>query len=163
MSTDLRVEPLDAARGDALQCAQMMAASEPWITLKRTVEFLLPLMTDSVGEVHVMRDETGVAAFVMLDLRGLLNGYVRSICVRPDRRNQGLGAAILTWAEQRIFRQSPNVFLCTSSFNPGAQRFYARQGYQLVGPLKNLIVEGHDEILLRKTIGTLSDFKKAQS
>jgi RimJ/RimL family protein N-acetyltransferase len=154
---DLDVEPL-ADDEDVRACARMMAASEPWITLQRTADVLVPIIGDPVKEVHLVRDAAGIAAFVILDLRGLMNGYVQSICVRADRRGAGLGAAILGWAETRILRQSPNVFLCVSSFNPGAQKFYARLGYERVGALREYVVRGHDEILMRKTIGPLRTF-----
>lgn len=145
-----RVE--DRTEDDIETCAQMMATSEPWITLKRTAEFLRPIIADPVKELHVVRDERGIAGFVILDLRGLLNGYVQTICVRDDRRGTGLGAAMLTAAELHILDQSPNVFLCVSSFNPRAQKFYARMGYERIGAMRDLVVTGHDEILLRKTV-----------
>jgi hypothetical protein len=45
-----------------------------------------------------------------------------------------------------------------SSFNPDARRLYERLGYSVVGELKDLIVPGHSEILLRKTLGPLTEF-----
>jgi ribosomal protein S18 acetylase RimI-like enzyme len=49
--------------------------------------------------------------------------------------------------------------MCVSSFNKKAQKLYRRLGYEKVGVLKNFIVNGHDEILLRKTMGPLANFK----
>lgn len=143
---------LDRSDDDIDQCAQMMATTEPWITLKRTAEALVPIVADPDRELHVVRDEVGIAGFVILDLRGLLNGYVQTLCVRADRRGTGLGAALLTAAELRILDQSANVFICVSSFNVRAQKFYARMGYERVGVMRDLVVIGHDEILLRKTV-----------
>ncbi len=151
---DLHVEPLGDAN-DVQECARMMASSEPWITLQRTAEGLVPVISDPVKEVHLVRDADGIAAFIILDLRGLTNGYVQTICVRADRRGGGLGAALLGWSEIHIQQQSPNVFLCVSSFNPGAQKFYARLGYERVGVLRDYVISGYDEILMRKTRGPL--------
>jgi RimJ/RimL family protein N-acetyltransferase len=146
------LECVDDRTGEDIEaCAGMMAASEPWITLKRTADALRPVIADAAKELHVVRDASGIAGFVILDLRGLLNGYVQTICVREDRRGTGLGAAMLTAAELRILDQSPNVFLCVSSFNSRAQKFYARMGYERIGVMRDLVVTGHDEILLRKT------------
>jgi RimJ/RimL family protein N-acetyltransferase len=39
-----------------------------------------------------------------------------------------------------------------SSFNPRAQKFYAKMGYEKIGVLRDLVVTGHDEWLLRKTV-----------
>jgi ribosomal protein S18 acetylase RimI-like enzyme len=65
---------------------------------------------------------------------------------------------MMRFAEERIFRQSPNVFLCVSSFNRRAQKFYERLGYACVGELTDFLVPGHSEILLRKTRGPLLAF-----
>ena len=153
------VEPLDR-RSDAAACAALMVSSEPWITLRLTRELAMATLLDPAKEVHVMRDARGVAAFTILDLRGLLNGYVQTLCVRPDCRGQGLGSALLRWAEERIFRDSPNVFICVSSFNPAARRLYERLGFERIGELKHLIVPEHDEILLRKTRGAWTEFRQ---
>ena len=53
--------------------------------------------------------------------------------------------------------------MCVSSFNQDAQRLYLRLGYELVGELKNYIVAGYSESLLRKTIAPLIEFKPKQS
>ena len=142
----------DRTDEDIEACTQMMATTEPWITLRRNAEVLRPIVADTDKELHVVRDRKGIAGFVILDLRGLLNGYVQTLCVREDRRGTGLGAALLTAAELRILDQSANVFICVSSFNPRAQKFYAKMGYEKIGVLRDLVVTGHDEWLLRKTI-----------
>ena len=67
-------------------------------------------------------------------------------------------ADLVIFAEQRILKESPNVFMCVSSFNHGARRLYERQGYKMVGELTDYIVEGYSEILLRKTRGPLTHF-----
>jgi len=137
----------------------MMASSEPWLTLGRGYEDCLAVVSDPAKEVHVLNAATGLAGFVVLDLRGVLRGYIQSICVAPDRRGRGIGAELLGRAEERIFRDSPNVFLCVSSFNVAAQRFYVRLGYELVGRLGDFLVEGHDELLLRKSRGSWTTFQ----
>jgi ribosomal-protein-alanine N-acetyltransferase len=66
----------------------------------------------------------------------------------------------MDYVEKRILNETPNVFICVSSFNERVQKLYERRGYEVVGELKNWIVPGHSEILLRKTIGLLTEFKK---
>ena len=46
--------------------------------------------------------------------------------------------------------------MCVSSFNPDALRLYRRLGYMIVGELRDYLVAGHSEILLRKTQGPWS-------
>ena len=150
--TDADVRPLQDAT-EARECAELMASMEPWRTLGRTVEAGFRELTDPSREVYVVRDAAQPVAFIVLDMRGLLRGYIQTVCVEPSRQGQGLGAFLVGWAERRIGRDSPNVFLCVSSFNPGARRLYERLGYEVVGTLSNYIVAGHDEILLRKTLG----------
>ena len=96
---------------------------------------------------------------VILDLAGTLNGYIQILAVHPGLAGAGVGAQMIAWAEERIFRQSPNVFLCVSSFNERAQKFYQRLGYQRVGELSDFLTAGHAEILLRKTRGPWLGFQ----
>lgn len=152
----VRIAATDEARTEA--CARLMIASEPWLTLRRTLEGARRSLRDPGKELHAVFAGDAIAGFVLLDLRGPLAGYIQSICVNPDARGRGLGTALLAWAEARIFRESPNVFLFVSSFNPAAQRLYARLGFEVVGRVPGFIVREHDEILLRKTRGPWADF-----
>jgi ribosomal protein S18 acetylase RimI-like enzyme len=91
-------------------------------------------------------------------MHGPFAGYIQLLCVRAAAQRHGLGQALVGWAEERIHRVSPNVFICVSSFNTRARTLYERLGYEYVGTLKNFVVAGYDEILLRKSIGPLSTF-----
>jgi ribosomal protein S18 acetylase RimI-like enzyme len=77
----------------------------------------------------------------------------------PRWRNRGIGAKLIRHVEQRVFRQHPNVFLCVSSFNRGAQRFYKRMGFKRVGEIPDYIVKGHSEYLVRKTRGPINGYR----
>ena len=153
------VQALEA--GEAPQCADLMISSDPWMTLRLRREGALASLTDMAKEVYVVRDASGVAGFLILDLRGVVAGYIQTLCVRPDCRGRGLGTMLIGWAEQRIFKASPNVFICVSSFNSGARRLYERLGFEPVGVLHDFIVAGHDELLLRKTQGAWTDFRNS--
>jgi len=142
-------------------CAELMAASEPWVTLRRTAAASLTILRDTAKEVWIGLVDREFAGFMILDLRGPLCGYIQTVCIRPDLRGRGVGTAFLAWAEERIRGESPNVFLCVSSFNQGARRLYERLGYRVVGPLTDFIVEGHDEILMRKTRGSWNAYRAA--
>jgi ribosomal protein S18 acetylase RimI-like enzyme len=100
-----------------------------------------------------------IVGVLILHLAGPLNGYVQTIAVHPDWRCRGIGTQMMQFAEERIFRQSPNAFLCVSSFNQHAQKLYERLGYQRVGELPDFLVPGVSEILMRKTRGPLLGFK----
>lgn len=154
---EVSIRPLQNPE-EASACAELMATSEPWITLRGTYEDGLKFLLDSTREVHVALIENAVAGFILLNLRGPFKGYLQTICVAPKWRNLGLGRKLIGFAEARIFRESPNVFLCVSSFNTAAQRFYSRLGYIRVGELPDYVVNGHSEILMRKTLGPIADF-----
>ena len=161
MNTTYDVEPIDRAE-EAGRCVDMMLTSEPWITLGLARETGLTILNDRGKEVYAVRDGHGVAGFIVLEMRGFATGYVQILCVRSDCRGRGVGSALLQWAEDRIFRDSPNAFICVSSFNPDARRLYERRGFELVGVLRDFIVTGYDEALLRKTRGTWAEFRRKQ-
>lgn len=144
---------------EAEKCAELMANSEPWITLRRTYEGSQKMLTDPSREVYlaVVKDE--IVGFIVLIMSGALVGYIQTIAVMPDWRNKGIGSRLLKFAEDRIFAKAPNVFMCVSSFNKKAQKLYKRLGYKVIGELKDYIVPGHSEILLRKSIAPLTEFK----
>lgn len=139
-------------------CARTMANSEPWLTLRRTFEDSVALLSNVTKEVYLAAHESEIAGFIILDMNGAFKGYLQTICVMPSCRGHGVGTQLIAFAEQRIFREAPNVFMCVSSFNPEARKLYLRLGYEIVGVLKDYVVAGHDEILLRKTIAPLHAF-----
>jgi ribosomal protein S18 acetylase RimI-like enzyme len=156
--------PLEVRRlegqSEAEACARMMAASEPWITLRRDADAALAIVTDPGRESYGAFLGSQLVGFVILVMHGAFVGYVQSVCVEPGRRGQGLGRRLMAFAEERILRETPNVFLNVASFNPDARRLYERLGYEVVGELRDYIVSGHSEILMRKSTGPLAEFRK---
>jgi ribosomal-protein-alanine N-acetyltransferase len=146
-------------KGESRRCAEVMASSEPWITLRRSYKDCLKIVTDPSREVHVATLDGEIVGFVILIMHGALVGFIQTIAVMSEWRGRGIGTRLLSFAEGRIFRDMPNVFMCVSSFNRKAHRLYARRGYSIIGELKDLIVAGHSEILLRKTIGPMTEFR----
>jgi ribosomal protein S18 acetylase RimI-like enzyme len=134
-------------------CARLLSESEPWITLQQDYARTLRTMSNTARERYVAMDGDHVAGLLILNLTGALAGYLQTICVAPAYRGRGVGTEIMRFAEDRIFREHANVFLFASSFNPAAMRFYERLGYTRVGEVPNYLVEGHSEILMRKTKG----------
>lgn len=146
---------------EARACATLMATSEPWVRFGRDFEKSYALVRDPNREVYVAVsgspfEPTTILGFVVLMMHGAFVGYIQSLAVDDRLRGQGIGTALMEFVEQRVLREQPNVFICASSFNPGAQRLYERLGYRRVGELPDFMVAGHSEILYRKTIGPLS-------
>jgi ribosomal protein S18 acetylase RimI-like enzyme len=150
-------------QADAEQCARLMASSEPWLTLGRSYEASLRIVRDPTREVYIAREAQSLVGFAILCMTGAFVGYIQTVLVHPDRRGRGIGSKLLEFAEERILRESPNIFMCVSSFNHDARRLYQRLGYSIVGELTDYIVAGYSEILLRKTRGPLSEYTSITS
>lgn len=140
---------------DLQACAGLMADSEPWRTLGRGREALLAALRMPGPERYAAEQDGGFAGFLVLNLQGAFAGYLQTIAVAAPFRGRGVGTALVGFAEARIFRDHPNVFLCVSSFNEGARRLYERLGYRRVGELEDYLVRGHGEILMRKSRGPI--------
>lgn len=98
------------------ECAKQMSSSDPWITLGMDYERCLNSVSDTQKELYVAEKEHELAGLLLLNMNGAFTGYVQSICVFPKFRGNGLGHDMLSFAENRIFSERKNVFLCVSSF-----------------------------------------------
>ena len=145
---------------DFRSCARLMAGGEPWKTLGREYKACLRAVTAPAREVYAAKEAGRALGFVILQMTGTFKGYIQTICVAPEARGLGIGTMLVRFAEKRIFRESPNVFMCVSSFNKGAQRLYRRLGYTKTGTLKDFIIKGHNELLLRKTLGPTTEYRR---
>ena len=153
-SPAVAIRPL-ATRAEAEASARMMAGTEPWITLQRDYDACLRVVLDETRERYVAYRDDLLVGLLILNLRGSFVGYIQTVCAAPEARGTGVGTSLVAFAEERIFRDHKNAFICVSDFNPGARRLYERLGYRLVGELPDYIVAGHSELLLRKTRGPL--------
>lgn len=153
-------EPFDRRNSNRVQeCATLMSGSEPWITLRRTYDDAVKIIMDETSEMHLAKTGDEMIGFAIIKMRGAFIGYIQSIVVKSQHRRQGVGKRFMQYLECRIFREQPNVFICVSSFNRGAKRLYEKLGYKTVGELKDYIVQGHSEILMRKSRAPLSGFE----
>lgn len=149
-----------ADESEAEQCAKFMVSSEPWTKLGSTYAGLLKVLMDSTKEVYVAVNEDELVGLVAIDMYGSFVGYIKTVGVFPGWQGRGIGHKLMAFAEARIFRESPNAFICVSSFNGDAQRLYECLGYRVVGRLTDYIVDGYDEILMRKAIAPISEFQQ---
>jgi ribosomal protein S18 acetylase RimI-like enzyme len=147
-----------AGDAEARICAAMMASSDPWLYFGRTFEQCLDRLTNPSGEVWVARAGGVPRGFIILILQGAFVGYIQIVCVDAGARSGGIGSRLIRFAEDRIFREYPNVFLCVSSYNERARALYERLGYKLVGELTDYLMRGESEFLMRKSVGPLVEF-----
>ncbi|GEM_PF-2820578 len=104
-------------KSEARICAQIMATSEPWITLQRSYNESLQIVTDPRREIYVAVAKSEIIGFIILQMEGTFTGYIQTVAVKDGWRSRGIGSQLLAFAEKKIFAKKPNVFMCVSSFN----------------------------------------------
>ena len=125
----------------------------PWSVMEYPAKSMARYLGDSQNgarrfRIEVDGEDGGAVSIRHPWLKGF---YLEFLAVPPEFQNQGVGAGILGWFEQKALRQEArNLWVCASSFNARALLFYERQGFRGVAALPSLVVDGYDEILLRK-------------
>ena len=148
---EVQISP--ASAGDREWAAQLMARSEPWTTLHRSLETCRGLLNDPEFPVFIGRLAGVRFGFLILDPRGVAGApYLKSLAVSEDFRARGLGTRFITFAEDFFRPRSRHLFLCVSSFNDRARQLYERLGYEPVGAVKDLAIEGASELLMCKRL-----------
>jgi ribosomal protein S18 acetylase RimI-like enzyme len=147
------IEVTPAGPDDREWAARLMARSDPWITLGRTLESCRAVCQHPEHLVFVARRDDHPLGFLILQRRGVVGSpYLATICVDEAHRNRGLGRLLLDWTEAFFRPQARHLFLCVSSFNPRARALYERAGYVRVGELPDYFMEGASEILMHKRL-----------
>lgn len=145
---------IDLAAGDADRewCAQLMASTDPWLTLGRDFAACLARCRAPEFVVLMARRDSAPCGFVLLHPTGVAGSpYIASIATSAAVRGQGVGSALLAAAE-RWLPQARHMFLCVSSFNTRAQQLYVRLGYTNVGEFPDYVIAGASEILMHKRL-----------
>ena len=145
---------IDEANDDDREwCAQLMASSEPWIALGRTIDQTRPLFHRSDSELFIARQHGAPVGFLLLRDRGIVySPYIASLAVAPGSRGLGVGSRLLDFIEERSRPAFRHIFLCVSSFNTRARALYERHGYVVVGELKDYVIDGASEYLMSKRL-----------
>jgi ribosomal protein S18 acetylase RimI-like enzyme len=143
------------APSDIPDCAHWVAETPLWQRYGVTETSFRERLTDGQANgatIYVAERAAGVVGFVWFVEHGAFNrsGYVQLIGVHPGERSQGVGRALMRFAEKEMLAYSRDVFLLVSDFNVDAQRFYQRLGYQQVGILQDYVVRGVNELIFWK-------------
>ena len=141
-------------------CARWQVTNDPWKTLGATYERCLQGFSDRNKFCFIIQFENKPIGFLILIKQGVLRGYIATIFITPEYQCKGFGSRVIAFAEEELFREFPNVFLCVSSFNKKAEKLYRRLGYSRIGVLKDFFVSGYDEIIFRKRRGRISSYRK---
>ena len=148
---DIQIIP--ATDSDKQWAAVLMASSEPWVTLGRTLETCKANTFDLQNQVFIGWQDQQRCGMIILQDKGVAGSpYVKSIAIAQEFRSHGIGQTLLQFAEEYYRKTSRHLFLCVSSFNTRAQQFYIKQGWEIIGEFKDYVIEGASEILMYKRL-----------
>ncbi|MEL6408633.1 MAG: GNAT family N-acetyltransferase [Chloroflexota bacterium] len=87
------------------------------------------------------------------------SAYLQRLYVHPDQQNEGIGSTLLKAAlKHPLLADAENVYLDVWEKNTGAQKLYARHGFQRVGEIRYVDASGNegdlDYIMGRPKIAT---------
>lgn len=142
---------LDPSRSDKLAAA--IVAIPPWLVMSYPAEAMARFLATADGGASRYAVEVGGEQAGAVSVRSpwLKGPYLELLALLPKAQGQGIGANILAWFEQEALKAGArNLWVCASSFNMRALRFYERHGFEQVATLPGLVADGYDEILLRK-------------
>jgi GNAT superfamily N-acetyltransferase len=133
--------------------AQAIVAMPPWSVMRYSADVLAKYLAAPDGGVSRYLVEVGgePAGAVSVRFPWLKGPYLELLALLPAFQGRGIGSAIVGWFEQEGIRLGArNLWVCASSFNENALRFYRRHGFRPAATLNGLVADGYDEILLRK-------------
>lgn len=132
-------------------CNKIVAASEPWKRLQESIDFQHYI---TLKQAHVCIVNSKVAGFVIFIPEPVFarGGYLRAIGVAASMHGLGIGKSLMAYAEKKTAARAQNLFLCVSSFNRAAQKFYLALGYKKAGALRGLIRPGMSEYIYWKRL-----------
>lgn len=150
------LKPAEAVPEDVLLAyAGQLTQMEPWSRLGYTAARLYRQLSARSPERHAYIITCDDQDAGILCLRGpWWNGiYVELLAVFPQWQARGIGRGALEAAVAIHRDRWSNIWLLVSGFNRDAQCFYRRLGFETIGCLRDLILDGEDEILMRKRLG----------
>jgi diamine N-acetyltransferase len=133
--------------------AAAIVAMPPWSVMNYPADTMARFLSTADGCVSRYAVEIGGKQLGAVSVRSpwLKGPYLELLALLPVAQSQGVGSAILTWFEQEALEHGArNLWVCASSFNTRALRFYQRHGFEQAATLPGLVVDGYEEILLRK-------------
>jgi ribosomal protein S18 acetylase RimI-like enzyme len=150
--TRITIQPL--ADADLPRCAEIMAAQDPWKALGIGVDRCRAAISGAHLTRHGLYLEGRVTGLAVVHPTGFASSpYLVALAVEAAHTGRGLGSRLLTHVEEEVFRDRRNLFLCVTSFNERAQRFYLARGYVQIGVIQDFFKPGVDELIMRKVRG----------
>ncbi len=148
-----KIDIHSASEPEIEMASRLLAGSEPWITLKITLEQCNKNCRDPEFLLYFGTSGDRPGGIILIDPRGVAGSpYIKSIVVYPELRGHGIGTQLLAFAEELFRNKSKYIFICVSSFNHKARKLYERSGFQALCEFRDYIIDGASEILMHKRI-----------
>ncbi len=157
---DIKIRELQKEDIDTL--AEINITTFPWTSFKLTHKAAAKFLQDRLDKqmVYVAVKDDQVIGFIAMKRDFLFGNYIRRIVIREDLRSKGIGSQLVKYVEELTFGNNiPNLYLICTTTNTKAIAFYIKNGFKIIGEITNFVDEGLDEYILRKTIGTINEFK----
>ncbi|MHA1126954.1 MAG: GNAT family N-acetyltransferase [Candidatus Heimdallarchaeota archaeon] len=157
---DIKIRELKKQDIDTL--AEINITSFPWTSFKLTHKAASKFLQDRLDKqmVYVAVKDNQVIGFIAMKRDFLFGNYIRRIVIREDMRSKGIGSQLVNHIEELTFGNNiPNLYLICTTTNAKAIAFYIKNGFKIIGEITNFVDEGLDEYILRKTVGTINEFK----
>ncbi len=148
-----RLIALDPSRAGELAAA--IVAMKPWSEMNYPADVMAGFLVSADGGVsrYLIEVDQHAAGVISVRYPWLKGPYLELLALLPDFQNRGIGGTVLDWLEQEARnRKARNLWVCASSFNADALRFYERHGFRRAAALPDLVDDGFEEILLRKVL-----------
>ncbi len=119
-------------------------------------EFLLneAILKQEIYKVSLDNEE--IIGFYWIEFQGMFKWfpYLHVVAVRSDLRGKGYGSKIFTYVEEYCLqiRKSDRIFLIVGEKNKRASAMYEKRGYQKIGSIPELFLDGIAETLMMKLL-----------
>jgi ribosomal protein S18 acetylase RimI-like enzyme len=148
----VRLEPISAQA--ARKLGLIFSSIDPWKKVDWPAERLETFLAGKVpgASRYLIRHCDELVGAVAVSSPWLHGAYLNFLGIVPGKQNTGIGTVVMDCFETEASSTYRNLWVCVSAFNHRAARFYDARGYTRTAILESLIVEGEDEILLRKRL-----------
>jgi ribosomal protein S18 acetylase RimI-like enzyme len=147
----VRLVPLEDTA--IIPLAEAIVAIPPWSMMNYSAGALAKFLASAEGGVsrYLVQVGSEPAGAVSVRHPWLKGPYLELLALLPSFQGRGIGSEIIGWFEEEGLRLGArNLWVCASSFNTRAVRFYRRHGFREAATFGGLVADGYDEILLRK-------------
>lgn len=100
----------------------------------------------------------GISSFGFCEPERMTEGTwnLSALAVSPDLQGQGVGAAMVAFIEETLFKKGERILLIETMGTPAFERtraFYAKNGYTKEARIRDFYEEGGDKVIFWKRLG----------